>query len=413
VQRAPVIYQEEEGVRRQIAGAYVVEGSSTVRFHLDTYDPNTALVIDPVLVFSTYPGGSSLDRIYDMAVDESGNVLVTGQTGSTDFPTANPVYGTFNGEFADMFVSKISADGSTLVFSTYSGGTDNDTGEGIALDNVGGIYVAGTTRSLDFPMEPSFLICALKPELCSFQRTHGGGTFDAVLVKLNYLGSGISWSTYLGGSGDDQALEIVMDHLGAGFAHVVGDTNSSDFPTPGAFQGSGANDAFVTKLSSSATSLIYSTRLGGYSSESGFAIAVDEQGAAHVTGQTKSSDFPTHDAVQPEYGGGPSDGFVTKLNPDGSALEFSSFLGGSWNESNFDATIALDSRGGVYVAGTTLQSDFPTVAALQPEFNGVEDGFVVKLGKGSLNFWIASAISSDAPGIESSGSAADQPLSRQ
>jgi hypothetical protein len=176
----------------------------------------------------------------------------------------------------------------------------------------------------------------------------------------------------------------------SGQIYVVGKAAGSDFPTtPGAYQTTGTSDAFVTKLGNSASSIVYSTRLGGYLSDEAQGVAFDGTGAVYLTGQTFSSDFPMAGAFQSEFGGA-TDGFVAILDATGSTLSFSSFLGGSGNENNFGSAIALGQAGGVYVAGSTNSSSFPTSSALQPAAGGSGDGFILKLGQPSLNFWIAS-----------------------
>jgi hypothetical protein len=380
-QRKPVIYQEVDGVRKDIPGGYVLKGEHQVGFKLAAYDASQALVIDPVLSYSTYLGGSGEDRDPAIAVDAAGNAYVTGHTESTDFPTTAGAFqttfggGPFNG--GDAFVTKLNATGSALVYSTYLGGSGGDSGRGIAVDTAGNAYVTGYTASTNFPTTAG-----------AFQTTRGGFLMDAFVTKLNPTGSALVYSTLLGGSDLDSGEGIVVD--AAGNAYVAGGTSSTDFPTTaGAFQttfGGGANqggDAFVTELNPTGSALVYSTYLGGSGGDSAASIAVDADGNAYVTGRTLSTNFPTTAAAfQPTFGGGVccgGDAFVTKLNPTGSApLVYSTYLGGS--DYDIGTGIALDTLGNAYVTGTTLSTDFPTTAgAFQATYGGGGDAFVTKL----------------------------------
>ncbi|MCI0529725.1 MAG: SBBP repeat-containing protein, partial [Nitrospira sp.] len=262
------------------------------------------------LVYSTYLGGSSFDSGNGIAVDASGNAYVTGDTFSTDFPTVQPLQPSFGG--GDAFITKLNAIGSTLIYSTYLGGQGGDRGSGIAVDTFGNVYVAGSTSSVDFPV-----VNPLQPNFA-----------DGICVSLGHL-----------------------------------------FP---------CFDAFVAKLNSLGSAFIYSTYLGGNSDERGFGIAVDASGNAFVTGSTQSTDFPTVNPLQPTYSGGTCtdprgffpcpDGFVAKLNPLGSALAYSTYLGGTGDDRGFD--IALNTSGNVLVVGSTQSTNFPTANPLQPTFGG-------------------------------------------
>ena len=257
---------------------------------------------------------------------------------------------------------------SHLLYGTLLGGSDRDIGYAIAVDEAGAAYIAGFTFSSDFPTKPG-----------AFDTSHNGNS-DVFVAKLNADGSGLAYSTFLGGSGSDSAWGIAVD--GAGAAYVTGNTNSADFPaTPGSFDTSynGDSDAFVVKLNAAGSDLAYSTFLGGSSGESGRSIAVDEGGAAYVTGSTRSSNFPTtpgaYDTTQ--NGGDDGDAFVAKLNPAGSALAYATFLGGIGSKNGYG--IAVDSSGAAYVTGRT-GPDFPTTpGAYDPTYNGGWDAFVAKL----------------------------------
>jgi Bacterial Ig-like domain (group 3)/Abnormal spindle-like microcephaly-assoc'd, ASPM-SPD-2-Hydin/Beta-propeller repeat len=368
--RSPHIYQEANGVRREIRGRYVIKSKNEVGFEVAGYDRRRALVIDPVLAYSTYLGGSANDYGWGIAVDSAGNAYVTGYTESTDFPTVNAIQQDLRGQ-ADAFVTKFNADGSDLVYSTYLGGSAGAGGVGIALDAAGNAYVTGSAGS-GFPT-----INAIQPTF--------GGVEDAFLTKINADGSALVYSTYLGGSDIDWGSGVAVD--AAGNAYVTGSTRSTEFPTANAIQPTnhGGYDAFVTKINAGGSALVYSTYLGGSGDENiatyyTGGIATDAAGNAYVTGYTDSTDFPTVHAFQPAYGGGVSDAFVAKINASGSAFIYSTYLGGSGDDEG--AGIAADSAGNAYVTGGTSSTDFPTANALQPTNHGGYDAFVTKINAG-------------------------------
>jgi hypothetical protein len=381
-QHKPVVYQEVDGNRQEIAGSYVRKSANRVGFHVAAYDASRPLVIDPVLVYSTYLGGGGVDGAGRIAVDVRGNAYVVGNTGSP-FPTTPGAFqGTPRGSF-DAFVAKFDSTGS-LVYSTYLGGAGFDTGTAIAVDHRGNAYVTGVTSSADWPTTPG----AFQPSFA------GPSFFDAFVAKLDPSGSGLVYSTYLGGNGIDQASGIAVDADDS--AYVTGSTTSTNFPTTaGAFQTTLAStssfnaDAFVTKLNAAGTALVYSTYLGGSGNDQGAAIAVDPRGNAYTTGLTRSIDFPTTaGAFQTTFASASifiDDAFVTKLNSDGSGLVYSTYLGGG-NEDR-GVGIAVDERGNVYATGLTNSSNFPTANAFQPvQAGGLDpfgevlfDAFVTKL----------------------------------
>ena len=389
----PVIYQRamQSGrpvpERTLIAGGYRINEQKEVAFAIGDYDRTKPLVIDPALVYSTYLGGSQQEQSYGIAVDGSGNAYVTGYTISKDFPASNAFQPTNHSAFlygANAFVSKFSADGSALLYSTYLGGSATDFAYAIAVDGSGSAYVTGQTDSVDFP--------TVNP----FQASYAGAQ-DSFLTKLSADGSALVYSTYLGGSGNDEAYGVAVD--GSGSAYVTGWTSSTNFPTtPGAFQTTnhaiapyGAN-AFVTKFSTDGSTLVYSTYLGGSTpgvGDIGAGIAVDASGSAYVTGPAASNDFPTVNAFQSSAKGDGS-AFVTKLNASGSALVYSTFLGGSPHSyqgmsvgGSSTSGIAVDGSGNAYVTGATYCTDFPTtVPAFQMSNNaspsGSPNAFVTK-----------------------------------
>jgi hypothetical protein len=312
------------------------------------------------LAYSTYLGGSGFDGDYGqgIAVDATGSVYVVGRTSSPDFPVVNALQPTYGGSF-DAFVTKINSTGSALVYSTYLGGDAQDLGQSIAVDGVGHAFVTGQTESADFPLTTG-----------AFQTSCNGGNCErgvAFVSELSQSGSALVYSTYLGGSGGDLGLAVAVDSAGA--AYVTGQTTSLDFPTLHPLQQvfGGGHDAFVTKINSSGSELIYSTYLGGSNLDFGQGIAVDSAGNAYVTGMTESTDFPVSNAWQPSLNG-VSDAFVAKLNASGSAFIYSTYLGGSAQD--FGQAIAVDTAGDAYVTGETTSKDFPvTSGAVQAGCN--------------------------------------------
>jgi hypothetical protein len=373
-----------------VDGHYVLQANNQVGFKVAPYDHTRPLVIDPVLSYSTYLGGSVGDGGSAIAVDASGNTYVTGFTFSTDFPTVNPVQ-----TMGPMFVSKLNAEGSALAYSTYLGGSGADYAQGIALDASGNGYVVGYTYSSDFP--------TVNPFQASLK-----GYPNAFVAKLSAAGSALVYSTYLGGSSLDQAYAIAVD--ASGNAYITGETQSGDFPTVNPFQASlhGARNVFVTKFDATGSALIYSTYLGGSVYDVASGVAVDSSGNAYVAGSTTSTDFPTVNPFQASLGAKyAANAFVTKLSANGSTLIYSTYLGGSALDG---ATgIAVDSSGNAYLTGSTYSTDFPTVNPLQQSNHGGYDAFVAKLNSGgsaliystylggSYNDW-ANAIALDASG---------------
>ena len=351
-QHKPVVYQEVAGVKQEVAGRYVMKGTRQVGFRVAAYDPSQPLIIDPVLVYSTFLGGGSADLGEDIAVDGAGSAYVTGSTVSADFPTTAGAAETTLAGSSDAFVTKLDATGSRLVYSTYLGGNVFENGNGIAVDGAGSAYVTGFTTSADFPTTAG-----------AAQTTYGGGDIDAFVTKLDATGSGLVYSTYLGGSDNDGGNEIAVD--AAGSAYVTGETGQTiDFPTTaGAFQTApaGSTDGFVTKLDVTGSGLVYSTYLGGGNTDFLFDIAVDAAGSAYVTGGTTGAAFPTTaGAFQTNYAGGTFDAFVTKLNATGSGLVFSTFLGGGGElGSDIAFGIAVDGAGSAYVTGLYGLYRFP------------------------------------------------------
>ena len=399
IHRVPLVYQDLPEGRREIQAEYRVtddvDGPGAV-FRLAAYDTSFPLIIDPALSYSSFLGGSSVDEGNAVAVDASGNFYVTGGTLSTNFPGDNGGYAPHVGGVStaptqvlnnpsDAFVSKYDSAG-TLLFSVYLGsdGVLGDAGNGIAVDAAGNIYVTGYTTGsfLKFPTTSS-----------AYSQNHVS-SFDVFVTELASDGASLVYSTLIGGGKGDIGEGIAVDATGN--IYVAGTTFSDGtFPTKNAYQSSGDgnasfSDGFVLKIDptqSGAASLFYSTFLGGSSVDEINAIAVDGVGDVFVTGQTLSSDFPLKNAGQASFGGA-YDAFVAELNTTGSALIYSTFLGGSGSEAGNG--IALDGTGNAYIVGVVaaqpdgaggyLPDDFPvTSGAYAAAIKGGSDAFVAKL----------------------------------
>jgi hypothetical protein len=327
------------------------------------------------LIYSTYIGGSSDDRAGGIAVDSTGSAYITGETKSENFPTRNPYQATLAGEF-DAFVTKLTPSGNDLSFSTYLGGTLHDTGSSVAVDSSGGVYVAGSTRSSDFPVKNAFQKDIKK---------HFGIAIlkDVFVAKLKHDGSDLIYSTYLGGRGQDKGNGIAVDQ--SGNAYITGETSSVDFPVINGLQETcaGHTDAFVSKLNSDGKSLLYSTYIGGSFGDYSRSIAVDSLGHVYVTGETGSLNFPVVNAYQDKIGGPIQgilyfgDAFAAKLSPNGNSLIYSTYLGGRGQDGG--NSIAVDQSGNAYITGETSSVDFPVMNSLQETFKGNTDAFLVML----------------------------------
>jgi len=502
--KVPVIYQEVEDQRRPVAGKYVLHEDGRVGFELGAYDTDRPLVIDPLFEFLRYLGGASADRAYAVAVDPAGYIYLAGKTFSADFPTSaaldgelggphdafvtklspdgkSVVYSTYLGGsgfdqangiavdrrgvayvvgetgsgnfptqnswqdslggFVDAFVSRIWVDGSVLQFSTYLGGAELDAANAVALDDQGNAYLVGMSKSSDFPTKSAlrsslagganqdavvakvnfggglefstywggtadedaeglaldssnnvyvtgWTLSTDFPTLGAVQTSHGdaGTSMDAWVSELNASGSTLMYSTFLGGGDEDRGRGIAVDQ--SANAYVAGYTRSTDFPTASSFQTQLLDnvDAFLAKLSGAGTTLVYSTFLGGGSSDYGAAVAVDASGSACIVGQTSSTNFPTLDAVQ-EAASPYTDAFVSRFRPAGSSLLFSTYVGGS--DKDIAHGVALDADGSVYVVGETESSDFQTPLASYGTVSGI-DAFIARLST-PMDFWIAAA----------------------
>jgi len=443
VQKAPVVYQEVNGTRQQIAGSYVKKGAHEVGFQVASYDAGKTLYIDPVFSFSTFFGGNANNYAKAVAVDASNNIYVTGYTESTTFPTTGGVYSATSPSCSfdrpDVFVTKISSAGA-IVYSTYVGDNNTaDKGYAIAVDASGNAYVTGETyypgSGTTFPnvnglttssggaiffklnAAGSALLYSTSmttgssavgygvavdgsgnayivgggviPSVFPFWRSSApyssfsntligpGGNYEAFILKINTTASGdgsLVYAIRFGGWDAENAYAVAVN--GSGEAYVTGYTTSNDFPTAGtpAQAGCGTDnncntrvrDVFVSKFNAAGNAMVYSTFIGGSAAETGFAIAIDGSGNAYVAGSSASTDFPTTVGAYQTANAGNIDAFVFKLNSTGSALVYSTYLGGaSWTDIAYG--IALDSAGNAYVAGDTGSSNFPTTTdAIQP-----------------------------------------------
>jgi predicted extracellular nuclease len=374
VQHAPVVYQDVAGERRMVAASYTRLGARKIGFRLGEYDRSRELVIDPVLVYSTYHGGSLGDRGNDIAIDGSSNAYVIGTANSTNFPSLNGFDNTKTDSSSDVFVSKFSPTG-TLVYSTFIGGIGTDEGAGVAVDSSGNAYVTGRTTSVDFPVANAY-------------QSALGGSQDAFLTKLNANGNGLVFSTFLGGNSNPNGISftgefgyaVAVDS--ANSAYVTGYAVSTNFPVVNAFQSTGGgakDDVFVTKFAANGASLVYSTYLGGADFDEGYNIAVDSAGSAYITGITGSTNFPLVNARQGLYGSN-QDAFLAKFSPAGNTLAYSTYIGGFAQDVGYG--IAVDGSGNAYVAGVTSSGNFPVSGQIQSFNNGgtavATDAFVAK-----------------------------------
>ncbi len=437
-QTKPFTYQETDGIKQEVESGFVIEQSQfagrnpQVRFSLGEYDRSKPLTIDP---YSTYLGGNLDDAGYSIVVDPGGNVYVAGATGSTTFPTTAGTFDTTQNGGNDVFVTKLNPAGSALIYSTFIGGSEHDVGFGIAVDSSGNAFLTGMTQSAAFPTtagafdtihngnEDVFVTklnaagsgliystfiggsntdygrgIAIDPAgdayLTGYTYSSGYpttvGAFDTSFnngddvfaTRLNAAGSALIYSTFLGGQGFDEGYGIAVDSSGNAYLTGVTQDHTIDFPvTAGAYDttANGFNDVFVTKLNPTGTALIYSTFIGGASgNDAGNGIAVDSSGNAFLTGNTGSTNFPTTAGAFDTTYNGSGDIFVTKLNAAGSALIYSTFIGG--NAVDFGGSITVDPSGSAFITGSTESAAYPTTAgAFDTTYNGQSDVFMTQL----------------------------------
>lgn len=350
---------------------WFIKHGSEWQIALGNYDKTQTLIIDP-LIYSTYLGGANSDFCYDICNDADGNAYITGQSFSIDYDITPGTFQIIKANYFDVVVTKLNPSGSALVYSTFIGGNYEDRGMNIEVDGSGNVYITGYALSTTFPVTQG-----------AFQSNNGGNE-DVFVAKLNQSGSSLIYSTFLGGSSVEIGYSLFVD--GNGQAYVTGITHSTNFDvTPGAFQttlggGVGDHDAFVTKINSTGTGLLYSTYIGDNSLEYSFDIAVDNSGCAFITGNTSSTNFPVTTGAFQQMNGGYNDVFVTKLNPMGTGLIFSTLIGGSLHDNAY--CIVVDSLGQAYVTGETRSYNYPsTPGVIQPLFSGGNDFdvFITKL----------------------------------
>lgn len=430
VEGPPVVSQIIDGEEIPVEAGYVIHEDGSVGFELGDYDSAYPLIIDPTLTYSTYLGGSGLEDVEGIALDADGNMIVVGTTMSWDFPTIDAIDGTLDGE-EDVYVTKINAAGDALLYSTYIGGSEDDEGNAVVVDGAGNVILAGATDSGNFPtvnayqgtlqgMEDAFVaklnadgdaliystylggshidegaglavdadgravvvgttFSTNFPTANAVQATHGGGGFaagaDAFVTKLTAAGDALVSSTYLGGSGVDAGVDVAVD--GAGNAFVIGETRSTNFPTAAPLQGTlaGGLDLFVAKLNAAGDALLASTYLGGSQEDYAGAVATDESGQPTLVGHTLSTDFPTEAPLQATLAG-EQDAFVTRLDAAGSALVYSTYLGGQGVDQGWG--VAVNPAGEAFVTGDAASADFPVVDPIQT-YRGESDAFFARL----------------------------------
>jgi len=363
----PIAYQMAGGTRVPVDSRYVLDGSR-YGFAVGAYDPGRELVIDPAIDYSTYFGGSAHETGAALAVDGAGNAYFTGFTQSPDLPTTAGAFdrsGSTSNSL-DAYIAKLNPTGTALVYSTFLGGTNFEWGRALAIDGAGNAYVAGQTMSSNFPTTGGAFDRTFNVDTCP---RCGIDQQDVFVTKLNAAGSALVYSTFIGGFQFDDALAIALD--ASGNAYVAGETGSSNFPvTAGAFDQTpnGEFDAFALKLNAAGSALVYSTRLGGTLVDFVLANAVDASGRQYLAGTTRSPDFPTTAGAFDTTQNGMFDTFVTRLNAAGTALDYSTFLGGTDMDS--PGGIEIDAAGNAYVVGGSSSADFPTTpGVLDRTFN--------------------------------------------
>lgn len=436
VQSVPTTWQvDHDGTRIPVTCSYVLQPGNAFGFALDQHRPELETVVDPGLDWSTLLGGSSWEFGWNVARVPTGGAIVAGETPASNFPTTagafDTTYNGVGGPTSDVFVSRIAADGTSLVYSTYLGGSSGDKPYGLAVRDDGTVTIVGNTQSSNFPTTPGAFdgnlngssdgfVSRIDPtgsqlvfstflggssgdvaqalalsrsgeavvtgvsSSSDFPVTNGtygtspAGSSDAFITRLTNDGTSLRYSTLIGGSSGDvaQAAAVAPDDS----VTIAGVTSSSDFPTSAnAFQSSasGGSDAFVLQLDADATNLVYATLLGGSQGDVAEAVDVDGSGAAVVVGVSSSNNFPSTPGAL-TGGGGSSDAFVTKVSPDGSSLVFSARVGGS--KGDVPKSVAIDRTGAVVLGGQTSSSNFPTTPeAIQTAALGSADAFLVRL----------------------------------
>ncbi len=399
----------EDGSGGPIPCKFELMNDYEYKISLGAFDKSRSVVIDPVIHYSTFIGGSGYDIGSDIAIDTSGNAYITGWTedAPTYYPTTTGAFDTTHNGGNDVFVTKLNSAGSSLVYSTFIGGSGDDEGVDIAIDTSGNAYITGYTNddTTDYPITSG-----------AYDTTQNG-IWDVFVTKLNSAGSSLVYSTFIGGSERDVGEGIAIDT--SGNAYITGWTEDAPtyYPTTtGAFDTThnGGNDVFVTKLNSAGSSLEYSTFIGGSGSDSGSCIEIDTNGNVYISGLTRdgTTDYPTTPGAYDTTHNGDRDVFVTKLNSAGSSLVYSTFIGGSGYD--YGGGIAIDTSGNAYITGNTVNAptSYPiTTGAYDSTHNGNYDVFVTKLNSAGSSLMYSTFIggSSDDVGrgiaIDTSGNA--------
>ncbi|MCP4582002.1 MAG: hypothetical protein GY839_10310 [candidate division Zixibacteria bacterium] len=352
-EKAPRIYQDMNGLKTEVSGRYELKEPGVFGFAFDeSFNPEITLIIDPELAYSTFLGGSYHEYCNGIELDENGNMYIAGHTGSDDFPVVNPYDSSANGS-GDIFVSKISSDGQTLLFSTFIGGGNAEHCYDVVINSLGDICLTGKTQSSDYPMAYPYQSIYDDGDVSSYG--------DAYITVLSSSGDSLVFSSYLGGNREDIGYGIAVNDYND--IYIIGFTKSNDFPTVNAFDDTrnGYNDAFVSKFSpytGGSECLLISTYLGGSDTEKGNAIEIDGDENIYLVGETDSDDFPvSSDAFDTTFAN--DDIFITKMPPDLDSLMYSTYLGGLDDDHGY--SIAVDNNGCAYLTGYTNSTDFPLV----------------------------------------------------
>lgn len=445
-QAKPFTYQEDGDLHRtEVESSFQLDGTR-VKFAVADYDSSRPLVIDPTitlnnLAFSTFVGSFQDDIINDIAVDSNGNTYVTGNTISPTFPTTSGTFDTTANGFEDVFVTKFNTSGTGIIFSTYLGGSFTDAGRGIAIDGLGNIFLTGFASS-SFPVTAgafdetfnggsdvfvsklsangasliystyigasqnesandiaidgsgnAYIAVRTSDAIVDYPTTPGAfdttfnGFDDAAVTKINPTGTALVYSTFIGGSSLDSANSIVVNSLGQVYVGGVTTDDVTDFPTTlGSYDttANGLTDFFITKFSADGSSLVYSTFIGGTGIDNANCLAIDASGRAYIAGSA-SPGFPTTAGVVDTTALGSNEIGVSRLSADGSTLQYSTFIGGTQDESA--SGIAVDQFGNAYITGNNFGGDFPTTAgAYDTTFNGNNDAFLTVLNPAATGF---------------------------
>ncbi len=377
-----LIYQNNGIGENIIKGNFKLKGLMTYGFNLiSEYDSTRDLIIDP-LIYSTFVGGSGYEYDWGFAIDSNANTYVSGPTGSNDFPNTTGVIKNKN-VGGDIFVFKLNSNGSSLEYSTYIGGSNHENSKDIVIDSNNNIYITGATNSANFPVT-----------INAFDSTYNGYE-DVYVLKINSMGSLLIYSTFIGGSQNETGMGITIDTYGQ--AYITGLTESIEFPNTIneiSILDYKEYDVFVLKLNLQGSSIIYSTVIGGSKADHGWEIIIDRIGNSYVSGTTESNNFPITKNSYDETFNGIIDAFIFKLNPNGSKLLYSTFLGG--NDSDRGRGLAFDSNGNLCVCGTTYSSDFPiTNGVYDNTYNGADDIFVLKLNQNGSSLLFSTFIGDD------------------